>query len=168
MRCRTVRHHLNAYIVGELPPEQRRRVGSHLAQCEACRAAYQRELLTARQLAADLPAFGRPSAAQLAAIWARVNAQRRQALPRRPDLRSASALLTLTLTLVCAAFVFRGSAAVAAPLPPAPAVVRATATPLFTETPDPLGKAAARPTASLTAMLAQAPSAAPAPNARKP
>lgn len=168
MRCSAVRRQLNAYIAHELSAVQRRRLGRHLAHCEACRAALQRELMIIRQLEADLPAFGRPNAAQLAHIWQNVKAQTRYAPPSRLDLRPVGALLTLTLTLVCAAFIFRGSAAVAAPLPPLPPVVRATATPLFTETPDLLNSASAHPTASLTAMLERAPSAAPAPIARKP
>ncbi|MFQ3534239.1 MAG: zf-HC2 domain-containing protein [Aggregatilineales bacterium] len=168
MRCSAVRRQLNAYSAGELPPAQQARVGRHIARCQACRAALQRELAAARQLEAELSVLGRPSAAQLARIWRRVRAQTRQAPLRRSDLHPASVLLTLTLMMLCAAFVFRGSAAVAAPLPPQPAVVRATATPLFTETPDPLGGSVASPTASLTVVLARAPLAAPAPSTRKP
>lgn len=170
MQCRDVRRQLSAYLSGQLTPAQRLRLGRHLAQCERCYAAFQDELTTMRQLEAHLPALGRPSAAQLARIWQNVKAQMRQAPPRRADLRPASALLTMTLALICAAFIFRGSLsiAVAAPLPPLPAVVRATATPLFTETPDPFSNATASPTVSLTAAQLRLPSAAPAPIARKP
>ncbi|MCS6869918.1 MAG: zf-HC2 domain-containing protein [Anaerolineae bacterium] len=168
MRCNAVRHCLNAYIAGELSPAQRLQVSRHLAKCEACRATFHLELATVRRLEAEFHAFGRPSAAQLTCIWRRVRAQTHRTPSRYTDPRPAGALLTLTVVLVCAAFLFRGSAVVAAPLPPLPAVVRATATPLFTETPDLMNNPAVQPTASFTAVLAQAPSAAPAPIARKP
>jgi anti-sigma factor RsiW len=170
MRCRDIRRQLHPYLSGQLTPAQRLRVGRHLVQCERCYAAFQAELATIRHLEAHLPALGRPSAIQLARIWQNVKAQTRQASARRADLRPASALLTLTLALVCAAFIFRGSlsTAVAAPLPPLPAVVRTTAAPLFTETPEPLSNVSIHPTASLTAAQVRLPSAAPAPSARKP
>ncbi len=168
MRCRTIRHQLKAYVTDQLSQAQRLRLAKHIAHCQSCYAELQRELATVYELKRHLPALGQPNATQLARIWQGVKAQTWQKPPRYTDLRPASALLTLTLTLMCAAFVFRGSAAVAAPLPPSPAIVRATLTPIFTETPDPLGNAMARPTASLTALYANAPSAAPAPSARKP
>ncbi len=169
MQCGTVRHLLNAYVNGQLKPAQRLRVLHHLARCDACHTALQRELAVVRQLQSQLPALGRPNTAQLARVWQGVKAHTRQAPPRRIDLRPASALLTLTLTLVCAAFIFRGGtvAAVAAPFQPIPAEVRATATPLFTETPEPDSASIASPTASLTAVAERVPSAAPAPSARK-
>jgi anti-sigma factor RsiW len=169
MRCGTVRHLLNAYVNGQLKAAQRLRVLHHIARCDACHAALQRESAVTRQLQRQLPALGRPSTAQLARIWQGVKAHTRQVPPRRTDLRPASALITLTLVLACSAFIFRGGAvaAVAAPFQPIPAEVRATATPLFTETPERDSASLASPTASLTAVAERVPSAAPAPSARK-
>ncbi|MBX3085884.1 MAG: zf-HC2 domain-containing protein [Anaerolineae bacterium] len=147
-----VNHLLSAYAHRQLSPTMRQRVILHIQECAACRTALEQETRLARDLAAYMPAVGRPAQGQLATLWPNIWSKvgrRRSRLAHWGNFPSYSMALTILL-LMC---VFMGSAifsrpahAVASPM--VPSDVKATWTPIFTGEPT---LVAAKPSASLTA-----------------
>jgi len=126
-----------AYINGELDDRARRRVARYVDSCPRCYAEYQRQRELQRELAADLPSFGRPQAAQLDRIWSAVTADLATP-PRRhpqPYLRVRyGVVMMLFITAMIFPLVF-GSSAIsqAAATPPTPAESQTVSALLVTE-----------------------------------
>jgi hypothetical protein len=124
---RHVTHLLTRYVHGQLRPAQRARVLNHVRVCGTCRAALAREERLAADLRREMPAFGQPTAAQLAGVWAGVWEQ--VGAPRQPRtngltwLPGLSMMLALALALALALPVLAGRdiRAEAAPMQPRPA-----------------------------------------------
>jgi len=127
-----------AYINGELDDRARRRVARYVDTCPRCYAEYQRQREIHRNLAADLPSFGRPQAAQLDRIWTAVKADLAAPSARRhpqPYLRVRyGVLMMLLITAMIFPLVF-GSRSIsqAAATPPTPSESRTVSAMLVTE-----------------------------------
>jgi anti-sigma factor RsiW len=91
---------LVAYIHGELPPAERKRVAAHLEQCGACRRALAAQEQLAAHLDARLPALTSPRPEQLTRLWVGVAARIKQP-PRRRSLPRPAFGVALTTSLLC-------------------------------------------------------------------
>src|SRR5689334_11831810 len=60
MSCAETRELLNAYIDGELPPDQAMAVSEHLTTCAACAVIYEQSLATVRTLREGLVKYRAP------------------------------------------------------------------------------------------------------------
>jgi hypothetical protein len=133
-----IQHLIVAYVHGQLGPRDRIRVLQHTYTCETCRAILDREIRVVSDLRAELPGIGLPRAGQMKRLWPQVWTHYQGAANLEQPLLQAvgTALAMLMLCLFVSTALFGGAAqANAAPLPPIPADVKATDTPVFTDTP---------------------------------
>lgn len=72
LRCQYVQSRIAAFVNNECTERERRIVGQHLDHCPTCEAAYQHQRSLQREMQRDLPRMGSANAAQLGAIWQRV------------------------------------------------------------------------------------------------
>ncbi len=165
-----VTHLLPAYAHRQLSGQRREKVARHLKDCAACRAALIREEALARELAVTLPLIGQPAPGQLRRLWPSIRAQisTTTGVEARHKRLLPSAGVLLAMLLICAFSVsslFSGTTHVsAAPNPFVPADIRATNTPVHTDTPDNSGGSAAdAPLPSQTASAFNGPMPSPAP-----
>lgn len=164
MRNQHVTHLLTAYVHDQLSKRQRDRVHKHLDSCLVCRAALSREQFIKQDLKQGMPALGRPEPGQLRRLWPRIRAELRAAPPVVRLLPSFSALAMMILVAaIGVSSLFGGTShASAAPEPLVPADIKATNTPVHTESPGAHVESLA--TASQTASpLLIPPQASPAP-----
>ncbi|HVO42401.1 MAG TPA: zf-HC2 domain-containing protein [Aggregatilineales bacterium] len=135
-----VHHLIVAFAHGQLSRREQRRVLQHTQFCAECRVALDREIQFVADLRAELPAIGRPTARQMTRMWSALWTEYR-GTNHRPSLDQPlqSIGMALALFLLCvfvsSAFFGGASQVIAAPLPPIPADVRATDTPVHTDTP---------------------------------
>jgi anti-sigma factor RsiW len=124
---------MTAYVHGELSPRSRRRVVRYIDECPDCYAEYQRQRRLMRELAADMPVFGEPSARQLDRIWAGVQAEVNRLQPRAWQSRPGYGLagMAMLLLLVLPLTLGNGNVLPALATQPAPTerLVRTTASP---------------------------------------
>lgn len=137
MRERHIDHLLTAYVHGQLSKRQRDRVHRHLDGCMACRAALSREQFIKRDLQAGFALIGRPEPGQIRRLWPRIRAELRAAPPivRLAPSFSALAIMVLVCAIGISSLFGTSSHASAAPEPFVPADIRATDTPVHTESP---------------------------------
>lgn len=72
LRCQYVQSRIAAFVNNECTERERRIVGQHLDHCPTCEAAYQHQRSLQREMQRDLPRMGSANAAQLGAIWQRI------------------------------------------------------------------------------------------------
>jgi len=140
-----------AYLNGELNERARRRMARFIDGDARCYAEYQRQRDIQRSLAADLPAMGRPQAAQLDRIWAAVKADLTAPEPsRQPVVRARYGLvMMLFITALVFPLVFGDSTiSQAAATPPTPGETQAVAISAETESPLVNAPVAVEPTES--------------------
>lgn len=117
---------MTRYVHGQLRPSQRARVVNHVRTCENCRGVLAREERLAADLRREMPAFGHPCPAQMAAVqarvWQDVSATRRTGGPGMTWLPGLSMALVILLVAAIALPLIMHSEirAEAAPLQPRP------------------------------------------------
>src|SRR5579862_394572 len=132
---------LAAYVNRQLPRRERSRVLLHTQMCSECRAALEREEQLAYDLRTLLPTVGKPEPGQLRRLWPTIwSLYRGTPTDYRPfdqGLKSVGmALVLFAVCVIVTSAVFGGTVhADAAPLPPVPAEMRATDTPVHTDSP---------------------------------
>jgi len=155
---------LSAYVHGHLSAQHRQRVTLHLRTCAACRAALERENAVLHDLTAYMPALGKPTPGQLRRLWPAIWSEVRT-VPRQPLRMVPSAGVLLAMLLICAfsmsALVGGTTHAMAAPNPFVPSDMRATNTPIRTDSPEHIVGDESAPLPSQTA--SPLPMASPAP-----
>lgn len=132
------------YVLGLLPPDERRRVESHARRCEECRLALQREQAIGVLVRGAVMEAARPAPGRLAAIRPPLPAPKSPPLP----LYRRLAPVTLMAAMLVMALLF-GSGRLSF----SPALYAASGTPTHTQT--------ATHTHTPTATLAQAGAAGP-------
>ncbi len=97
------------YVLGLLPPDERRRVESHARRCEACRLALQREQALGALVRGAVAEAARPAPGRLAALRPPLPAPRPAAAPlyrRLAPLSLVAAMLVMALLFGAGRFDF--------------------------------------------------------------
>jgi anti-sigma factor RsiW len=92
------------YVLGMLPPDDRRRVSDHLAGCAVCRASALKERRMARWMRESLEKTPTPSAAGLQALRPTALTSRSRMVRRTHRIGAAAALAVLLLAFMGASF----------------------------------------------------------------
>lgn len=103
LNCHECRELLPAYVGRELKPQARRLVAAHLDQCDACDRLCQSQRTFAREMTADLPAFGRADDQRLSRMWTAVQAEMRaprKSVFQRSPARTGMALLAILVIAI--------------------------------------------------------------------
>lgn len=104
MNCAELGRALDAYLDGELAPQEGEEVASHLAHCDACRLVADREGRAREAMRAHLKAaMGAGASAGVAPDPLRERIQRALANERRPLLRRLVSPLPVATAMACAA-----------------------------------------------------------------
>ncbi|TVR18640.1 MAG: hypothetical protein EA396_15030 [Anaerolineaceae bacterium] len=94
---------MTAYVNGQLSPAARSRVARYIDAYPVCYAEYTRHRDLQRELAATIPALGRPDSARLDKIWANVSREMQTPGPMRyarPAQRRLTVCAVLTVLLM--------------------------------------------------------------------
>lgn len=121
LSCSDCRKQLVAYIHRELKPAQRRRIGQHLAQCDACYNAYTAQQHIAGDLSSELHLMPGVDRRGLNRMWMGIRSDLKNPRHRRPALRRYSAMLILALSTLGLSWSL-GQQTVVLALPAAPTV----------------------------------------------
>lgn len=140
LNYRYCKHHMAAYVAGDLRPAVRRRVARLIDSDPRCYRLYMQQREVMRALDARLPGYGTPDAAQLDRVWAGIQASltpsaarpRRKALHVSPRYGVVTALVgVLLLAMIVPLAVWNAPVAAITPAtPPEPVTPLVAATEL--------------------------------------
>jgi anti-sigma factor RsiW len=122
--CRHCRHHLDAYIAGELPPKTRARLARHLDQCEKCYQAYRKQTALRAELQSIMPSVGKAHQPDFDALWSAIKTEivivERPIAAQTPMRLSVALAMLVLLVFLPLLMSGRDVTAAALPLQPVP------------------------------------------------